>query len=390
MRICSCLLHFVLLAPAAWSAQISVEPPSHTEIARYPDLDRSLRPQDLGAVPWQPVGKPVHFARQPGTWWIRLTRAAPSGQALYLYVRHPEIDWITVHTVEGAQGGANARWAVQTLSAQALQAGLRLPQAHGTEPTTYYLHTQVGGLQTLDADLLTESEHAAMFQTDRWILNAVLVFALLASIGAGFRYWHTRRVGYLGLIAINGLFALHGLNTTGLLIELLQLDASAFVRLSSGLMLGGLLALGLSLGRVFRTDRPGRPARRRVEFALWLGLFVLYAFALERGQAVLVAYMSLLGGVLAIGCIGLISWISRRYRPANSPDGTRNFSWVWPLAVGGAWGLLQVLVIKPVPVSYLVMGAWPWLWSLLFMTLLLRDRAALPGQAMYEGTKPHR
>lgn len=96
MNIIFCILLMVSLIPAGMRYQASMDSPGPTELAVYPDLDRSVRPQQLPTLQWQSATEPIRLAHQNGTWWMRLSRQAVAGQSLYLYVPNPEGDWVDV------------------------------------------------------------------------------------------------------------------------------------------------------------------------------------------------------------------------------------------------------------------------------------------------------
>ena len=296
MNIIFCILFMVSLIPAGMRYQANTGPANPTELAVYPDLDRSLRLQDLTKVQWQSASEPVRLAHQNGTWWIRLRRQAVAGQPLYLYVQHPEVHWISVYTPETRLSAATAEtdinWTVQTLLGHELQSGLRLTESKQSGPQSFYVKTRVNWPRLPEVGLWTEEELSEKLQKDREILKAELMFAVLASIAALYAFAVSRRKVYLGLMGVNALFVALGINNAGLLIDWMQLDAAEFVKVSALLVVASCFALTWTWARFqsAKWSKTPRPLDTLKEIMTLVAMYALCMVAFEPNQAVSFVY----------------------------------------------------------------------------------------------------
>ena len=388
MNIIFCILFMVSLIPAGMRYQANTGPANPTELAVYPDLDRSLRLQDLTKVQWQSASEPVRLAHQNGTWWIRLRRQAVAGQPLYLYVQHPEVHWISVYTPETSLSAATAEtdinWTVQTLSGHELQSGLRLTESKQSGPQSFYVKTRVNWPRLPEVGLWTEEELSEKLQKDREILKAELMFAVLASIAALYAFAVSRRKVYLGLMGVNALFVALGINNAGLLIDWMQLDAAEFVRMSAFLVVASCFALTWTwpwTGSMFqsaRWPRDPQPQDARQEFMAGFALFVLGMVAFEPYQAVSFVYQLGALALLAEAYFRVKPWINQRLWPLSNEvaQPQKDMQWKEALPLGLIiglvnWWLGRMLVAIDVN---MVMMVWPVLVTLHFWRVHANDK----------------
>ena len=377
-----CILFFIVLTHAGSPAQAQ-EP---IERAQYFDPSSSLRVDDLARQAFTPSPAQVRLGLQTGTLWLKLSRTAPAGQALYLSLLQPNVDLVTVYGADAASAAVPG--SAQTLSAKELQGGkLLLPPHGGDVQGSYYVQIRSKGLHWVTAELLTGEERAARSQREWMVLSAQLTFVLLACIAALFQWLQTRQALYLGLLGVNTVFLLYRLNLQGSLIDVLGLDAPSFVALSTALMVSGLLCLVLVLRWMFPTlpvdQADGRHRRTHAGALLVLLALVLYP---ERRLVVLAA---LLLTSVVIADITYQRYQAWRVHTTKAVDRTDEFLTVLPYVLLIGSNIAVFLGLFPstlwtLTVADLRQFNYPVLCTLMFLTLVRRHHteAALQQSAL--------
>ncbi len=201
------------------------------------------------------------------------------------------------------------------MTGQDLQSGLRLPESRQSGPQNIYVKTHVSWPHLPNVGLWTKEELAAKLQKDREILKAELSFGVLTSIAALYVFVVSRRKTYLGLIAVNALFALLGIHNAGLLMDWMHLDATGFVGMSAYLTVACCFALTWLMSRSSQNPNASSLKDTRQELESWLALLVLFMVAFEPSRAVLFVYQFGVVMLLAEAYFQVKSWMVQRLRP---------------------------------------------------------------------------